>query len=409
MVNSWPMPQPARPLLLWISFLSLMSMGLQGGALGVAWLSMEESFDKTLEALGVLLAASTIGGLVVSFYGGRFIAKLGLGWVCLLGSVLSAACSLSMALAQQWTLVVVVMFFWGIGRAMLNTSVNTFVASHYQSRQMNWLHAIFGVGSTLGPLLVTFVVVDLNLSWRFSYFILTAIEVIVMILFFITLKEWTLKVKVSEAKNSPTLAQTLKLAPVWLGTALFVMHTGMQMSTGQLSNNLLVEERGIDPKTAGIWISMFWGFITIGRLTFGTFIDRLGAGVVLRFCTFGTVMAALLILWNAAPAMSFLGIALAGFTLAPVFPTSVSRIPAMVGSAHSPNAIGVEMAGAALGGALLPGFAGLFANRFGLSIIPVCLVVIALLQFGVHEALTQQEKRERRKGEREKEEAVSLL
>jgi fucose permease len=301
------MPQPTRPLLLWISFLSLMSMGLQGGALGVAWLSMEQSFDKTLEALGVLLAVSTIGGLIVSFYGGRFIAKLGLGWVCLLGSALSAACSLTMALAQQWALVVVVMFFWGIGRAMLNTSINTFVASHYQSRQMNWLHAIFGVGSTLGPLLITFIVADLNLSWRLGYFILTALEVVVMLLFFITLKDWRLRVRVTETKTTaPTLAQTLRLAPVWLGTLLFVMHTGMQMSTGQLSNNLLVEGRGIDPKTAGIWISMFWGFITIGRLTFGTFIDRLGAGVVLRFCTFGTVIAVLLILWNAAPAMSFL-------------------------------------------------------------------------------------------------------
>jgi fucose permease len=403
------MPQPTRPLLLWISFLSLMSMGLQGGALGVAWLSMEQSFDKTLEALGVLLAVSTIGGLIVSFYGGRFIAKLGLGWVCLLGSALSAACSLTMALAQQWALVVVVMFFWGIGRAMLNTSINTFVASHYQSRQMNWLHAIFGVGSTLGPLLITFIVADLNLSWRLGYFILTAIEGLVTLLFFITLKDWRLKVRVTETKTTaPTLAQTLRLAPVWLGTLLFVMHTGMQMSTGQLSNNLLVEGRSIDPKTAGIWISMFWGFITIGRLTFGTFIDRLGAGVVLRFCTFGTVIAALLILWNAVPAMSFLGIALAGFTLAPVFPTSVSRIPAMVGTAHSPNAIGVEMAGAALGGALLPGLAGWLSNQYGLSIIPVCLVAIALLQFFVHEALTQQEKRERRKEGREKEEAVSL-
>jgi fucose permease len=386
------MPQPTRPLLLWISFLSLMSMGLQGGALGVAWLSMEKSFDKTLEALGVLLTASTVGGLIVSFYGGRFIAELGLGRVCLLGSVLSAGCALLMGLAQQWTLVIVVMFVWGIGRALLNTSVNTFVASHYSSRQMNWLHAIFGVGSTLGPLLVTFIVADLSLSWRLSYFILAIVEGIVMLLFFMNLKDWSLKVKVAEAKVLPSLTQTLKLAPVWLGTLLFVMHTGMQMSTGQLSNNLFVQGRGIDPGIAGIWISLFWGFITIGRLTFGTFINRLGAGLVLRFCMLGTVLAALLIWWNAVPAMSFVGIALAGFTLAPVFPTSVSRIPAMVGSAHSPNAIGVEMAGAALGGALLPGLAGWLANQLGLEVIPVCLVTIALLQFAVHEALTRQER-----------------
>jgi fucose permease len=388
------MTQTTRPLLLWISFLSFIAIGLQGGALGVAWLSMEKSFDKTLESLGVLLLASTIGGLIISFYGGRLIAWLGLGWLCLAGSLSLFISLLLTGLASQWTILVASAFVWGVGRAAINTGVNTFVASHYASRQMNWLHAIFGVGSTLGPLLVTFIVVELNLAWQLSYFILAVLEGIVTLLFFITLKDWHLKVRVAETKVAPTLAQTLKLAPVWLGTALFVMHTGMQVSTGQLSNNLFVEGRGIDPKTAGIWISLFWGFITIGRLTFGTFIDRLGAATVLRFCTFGTILGALLVWWNAAPAMSFVGLALTGFTLAPVFPTSVSRIPSLVGSAHSPNAIGIEMAGAALGGALLPGAVGYLANQFGLATIPACFVAIALLQFVVHEALTRQERQQ---------------
>lgn len=383
--------QTNRPFLLWISFLSLMSMGLQGSALGVTWLSIEKDFNKTLEALGVLLTAGTIGGLIISFYGGRLIARLGLGWVCFLGSALSVLCGLAMGLAQHWYLLIVVMFVWGAGRSAINAGVNTFVASHYSSRQMNWLHAIFGIGSTLGPLLATFIITDLHLSWRVSYFLVTGLEIVVSLLFFITLKDWHLKVKVLETKLAPTLAQTFRLAPVWLGTLLFVLHTGMQMSTGQLSNNLLVEGRGIDPKIAGIWISLFWGFITLGRLTFGTFIDRVGIGVVLRYCTFATIIAALFIWWNAAPVMSFIGIALAGFTLAPIFPTVVSRIPLMVGSAHSPNAIGIEMAGAALGGSLIPGLAGWLANRFGLEVIPVCLVVIALLHFAINEALIRQE------------------
>jgi fucose permease len=400
------MIQPTRPLLLWISFLSFIGIGLQGGALGVAWLSIEQTFDKTLESLGTLLVVSTVGGLVISFYGGRFITWLGLGWFCFLGSVLLASSLLLTGLARDWSLVVFSMFVWGVGRAAINTGVNTFVASHYSSRQMNWLHAIFGVGSTLGPLLVTFIVVDLNLTWQFSYMILAILEIGIALLFFITLKDWHLNVRVKGTHITPTLAQTLRLAPVLLGTALFVTHTGMQVATGQLSNNLFVEGRGIDPKTAGVWVSLFWGFITIGRLTFGTFINRLGIATVLRFCTFGTILGALLVWWNVAPMMSFIGLALTGFTLAPVFPSSVSRIPSLVGSAHSPNAIGIEMAGAALGGALLPGVVGYVAERFGLSTIPACFVLIAVLQFVMHEALTREERRG--KEEREKEELASL-
>jgi fucose permease len=382
------MAQTTRPLLLWISFLSLMTMGLQGGALGVTWLSIEKSFDKTLEDLGFLLIVSTVGGLITNFYGGRLIAHMGLGWVCFLGSLLSAICSLFMGLAQQWYLVVLIMFVWGVGRAAINGGVNTFVASHYSSRQMNWLHAIFGIGSTLGPLLMTFLITYLNLSWRLGYFIFAALEVMVTLLFFITLKDWHLKAKVVEMKNTPALLQTLRLVPVWLGTALFVMHTGMQMTTGQLSHTLFVEGRGIDPKIAGLWVSLFWGFITMGRLFFAVFMD---GAKVLRFCMLGTVLGALLICWN-IPAISFLGIALTGFTLAPVFPTMVSRIPSLVGVAHGPNAIGIAMAGASLGGALLPGLVGWLAEQFGFNAIAFGLVVIGVLQFAIHEALTHRER-----------------
>ncbi len=387
------MTQTSRSLL-WISLLSFIAIGMQGSAFGVAWLSMQESFDKTLESLGVLLFASTLGGFVISFYGGRFIAWLGLGWFCLLGSSLVVVSSLLMGLGGAWYLIVLSSLVWGVGSTAINTGVNTYVASHYPSRQMNWLHAIFGVGATLGPLLVTFTVTDLHLSWRLSYFIFAVSAGILTLLFFFTLNHWHLKVRVAETRPAPTLPQTLKLVPVWLGTALFITHVGMQVSTGQLSNNLLVEGRGIDPKTAGLWVSLFWGFITIGRLTFGTFIDRLGPATVLRFCTFGTILGALLVWWNAAPVMSFIGLALIGFTLAPVFPTSVSRIPSLVGAAHSPNAIGIEMAGASLGGALLPGAVGYLAKQLGLGVIPACFVAIALLQFVTHEALTQQERRQ---------------
>jgi fucose permease len=386
-----------KPALLGIAFLSFASIGLQGGALSVAWLHMQATFGKTLESLGILLAAITIGGLVVNFFGGRIMDRLGIGWFCLLGGLSGAVGLLITGTTASWSGLVFAALLLGAGRAGINTGVNTFVAHRYATSRMNWLHAVFGLGSALGPLLVTFIAIELARPWQSSYLILAGFHLSVTMLFAVTLKHWRLATGQDENGTNvrgPSIGASLSLLPVWLGITLFVSHTGIQLSTGQLTNNLFVEGRNIDPKVAGIWISLFWGFITLGRLLFGPVIDRVGAAPVLRVCTFGTVIGALLLWWNPFETVSFLGLALMGFTIAPIFPTSVSRTPGLVGLEHAPNAIGFQMAGAALGSALLPGLVGFISDHLGLALIPPSLVLIALAQFTIHELVTRQETRQ---------------
>lgn len=386
-------------MLLGVAFFSFVSIGLQGGALSVAWLHMQETFGKTLESLGILLGVMTAGGLVVNFLGGRIMGRIGIGWFCLLGGLSGALGLLITGTTTNWNGLIFAALLIGVGRAGINTGVNTFVAHRYATSRMNWLHAVFGLGSALGPLLVTFIAIELARPWQLNYLILAGVHLSVTALFTVTLNHWRFATDQSEdgAKaRGPGIGASLSLLPVWLGIALFVSHTGIQLSTGQLTNNLFVEGRGIDPRVAGIWISLFWGFITLGRLLFGPIIDRVGAAPVLRACTLGTVLGATLLWWNPVETVSFLGLALMGFTIAPVFPTSVSRTPGLVGLEHAPNAIGFQMAGAALGTALLPGLVGFVSDHLGLALIPPCLVLIALAQFTIHELVTRQETRQRK-------------
>ena len=388
---------PAARLTLIIAFLSFIAIGLQGGAMNVAWLYMQDSFERSLESLGILLIAMTVGGLLVSFFSGRMIALWGLNRFCITGAALLSLSLLITAVTPFWSVLVVSAAIWGIGRAAINAGVNTYVAQNYPVSRMNWLHAIFGVGSTLGPLLVTLTVVQLGQSWQVSYLILAAVQFMVLLLFGLTFHAWKLDEDPSDDTRStplakPSMRETLSLLPVWLGTALFISHTGLQISVGQLSNNLLVEGRGIDPAVAGLWISLFWGFLTLGRLIFGSLIDHYGMARVLRLCTLISLVGAIFIWWNLLPAFSFIGIALAGFGLAPIFPSSVSRTPQLVGKRNSPNAIGIQMAGAALGGALIPGFIAYLGDNLGLSIIPISFIVVAVLQLLLHEFVSLQER-----------------
>lgn len=396
-------PLAARMTLM-IAFLSFIAIGLQGGAMNVAWLYMQDSFGRSLESLGILLIAMTMGGLVVSFFSGRMIALWGLNRFCVAGAALLSLSLLITALTPFWSIMVASATIWGIGRAAINAGVNTFVAQNFPVSRMNWLHAIFGVGSTLGPLLVTLTVVQLGQSWQISYLVLAAVQLIVLVLFGLSYHAWQLdesdattssgvaQSDKATALPAPSMRDTLSLLPVWLGTALFISHTGLQVSTGQLSNNLLVEGRGIDPSVAGLWISLFWGFLTLGRLIFGSLIDHYGTAPVLRLCTMLSLVGAVFIWWNLVPAFNFIGIALAGFGLAPIFPSSVSRTPRLVGKRHSPNAIGIQMAGAALGGALIPGLIAYLGDNLGLNVIPLSLIVVAILQLVLHEFVCLQER-----------------
>ena len=271
------------------------------------------------------------------------------------------------------------------------------MAHNYSTSRMNWLHAVFGVGATLGPLLVTLLVITLSRPWQLSYVSLAAFQIVIVALFAVTLRHWRLdsnsRGPAVPAGRGPSVRESLRLVAVRLGIALFALHTGLQISAGQLSNNLFVEGRGIEPGVAGLWVGLFWGFITLGRLLFGGVIDRVGVVPILRLSTIGTVIGGLLLWWNPSDAVSYLGLAVMGLTLAPVFPTSVSRTLGLVGPEHAPNTIGFQMAGSALGVALLPGLTGFLGDRFGLEIIPICLIFMALAQVLIHELITSNEQR----------------
>lgn len=393
------MSSKPRPLLLWIAFLSFVAIGIQGSALNVAWLYMQASFDKTLESIGVILLAGTLGGLVVSFFSGRILSFMTVGMMCLLATLVEIIALIAISITPYWWIFVFASLLLGIGRSGINVAMNTFVAEHYPASRMNWLHAIFGAGSTVGPLLVTYWVVTLANPWREAYVFIAAVQILVASLFLFTLQDWRLSDRQSKSEEPvtrPSFKSTLSLLPVWLGVGLFVCHVALQLCAGQLSNNLFVDGRGVDPRLAGLWISLFWGFITIGRLFFGMLIDKFKAAVVLRYCTLGTLAGALLLWLNPSETLSFIGLAIMGFTLAPIFPSSVSRTPALVGKAHSPNAIGFQMTGAGLGGALIPGFVAFLADNssLGLAIIPPAICLIALMQFLVHELLSAQERQQ---------------
>ncbi len=377
-----------------IGFLGFVAVGIPAAALGVAWAQMQRSYQVSLEALGLVLVALLLGRVLMSVYSGRLISLMGAGNFLLTGCLLMLAGLAGIALAPNFPAMILLHGLLSVGVSALNTGINIHAAANYSGGRMNWLHTGFGLGSALGPLVVTIIVFRLSLHWRWSYLVFLALQLCLTLLIARTRRAWQVTERQdAPARNIQPLRASLRLAPARFGILLFLLHGGIQAGTGTLGNSLLVDGRGVAADLAGLWISIYWAGLTLGRVLTALVVERIGNGRFLRASMALTIAGALLLWANLGESPSFAGIALIGFTLAPVLPLLLADTHQRVGPANAPNAIGLQIGSAGIGIALLPALAALLAERIGLETIGAYLFLIALLSFLTHEWLLALERR----------------
>jgi fucose permease len=386
------MKRNARVLLIGIAYSGFIALGLSSGLLGVAWPSMRASFGLSLDAVGTLLVAATAGSLLSSFSSGPIVSRIGAGRLLLVASVLSGVGLLGYSLAPTWWILVLIGVLSGMGGGAMDAGMNTYFAANHSASLMNWLHACFGLGATLGPVVMT-TVLNMGQSWRWGYVVAGVLQGLLALSFGLTLPQWQLtganspEAHSRSSVDSVRTADTLRLPTVWLGIALFFVLTGVEGTAGQWPYTLFTEGRGVAPNTAGMWVSIFWGSLTVSRIVSGFVVDRLGVVSSVRLCMTGVILGAAGVWWNVADVVGFLGLALIGFSLAPLFPLLISHTPRRLGAAHAPNAIGFQVAAAGLGLSLVPGLAGVLAESLGLEIIGPFLLLASIATFLLHEVI----------------------
>jgi fucose permease len=396
------MPQVSRPAnyrILLIAYLGFIVIGIPGGTLNIAWRYIQADLNLTFSALGTLLITTSVGGLFVSFYSGSIISRMGIGRFLLAGCVLCLTGYTGFVSASSWTVLILSGILLGFGTSSLINAFNTFVATNFRSSHMNWLHASFGIGSTIGPLIVTLLVIDSNRPWQSAYILIIAAFMTLIILILLTRNHWTVPDATQQQSKADTqvvpLHATLRLPAVWLAIGIFFFATGTEISTSQLTNTLFVDGRGYDAKIVGTWISTFWLCFTASRTLTGFFIDRVDYRIFLRLCMAGTMLGGMLIAVNIAPPVSFAGLLLMGITLAPIAPTLFSNIPQQMGMNHALNAMGFINAGAGLGLAFPPALASRMSELVGLEFIPPFLVIMTIITLGLHEWLLYRQNQKR--------------
>jgi fucose permease len=378
----------SNTILVSIAFATFIIIGMNAGLIGVAWPSIRDTCGVGDDAFGTLTLIAMLGSLAVSFYSGRGIERFGIGALLAVSCLVAAIGSLGTILAPSWWVLVAANLVSTLGVAALNPAINLHFAAHQSRGQMNWLHACFGLGATVSPALLAWIL-DAGYSWRWGYGIVIAAFAALALLLTMTLQRWPRPIAAGPREDSSLSHKargkgTLALPAMWLSIALFFVFTGMEATAGQWTYTLFTEGRGVPTAVAGKWVSVYWACMTIGRIFFGAVVDRVGAAILVPLCMVGIVCGATLIWVGAAPWLGLLGLSIVGLGLAPLFPVLTSTTPERLGSHHAANAVGYQITAVKLGLSAFPALAGALTERVDVHVIGPFLLAIAVATLALY-------------------------
>lgn len=383
-------------LLLTIIYLSFISLGLPDALLGSAWPTMYPEFGVPVSYAGVISMIISFGTILSSLQSDRLTRKLGTGKVTAISVAMTAAALFGFSVSHSFWALCLWAIPYGLGAGSVDASLNNYVALHYESRHMSWLHCMWGVGAALGPYIMGYVLAG-NRGWNAGYRYIAILQIVLTAILIFSLPLWKGRKKVSIEGNviedkALSLAEIIRIPGAKEVMLCFFCYCAIESTTGLWASSYLSLYKGVPAETAAGFASMFFIGITTGRAASGFITMKLNDVQMIRLgqLIIAIGIAALLILGGEA--ISLAGFILIGLGCAPVYPCIIHSTPAHFGADRSQAIIGVQMASAYVGTLLMPPVFGLIANHITAALLPLYLAVILVLMVWMHELLTKKTK-----------------
>jgi fucose permease len=375
------MPVPAL-FLLALTYLGFVSLGLPDSITGVVWPSVHRHFGIPHGHLGMLLTATGSGYLVSTMLAGRLLQAVGVGGL-LAGSCALVAVSLTgYALAPSWAWFVGSGVIAGLGAGAIDTGLNAYAARHFSARQMNWLHACWGVGASLGAMLTT-AILSAGLAWQWTYGSLAVVMAALTLTFMLSMRAWRdggvrqVEPATGDAVPPATFGQAVSHPVVWAQIGAFFIYTGVEMTAAQWAFTLLTQYRDLSGPVAGLIVTCYWSSLTAGRFGFGIVADRLGPRRLLGGAITAAMLGGLTFVLAPSSVMASAGLIMLGASLAPIYPGMMSQTPARLGRLAD-MAVGFQVGAAMLGSVFFPTLGGLLLQAYGHTWLNGMLGVLVL-------------------------------
>lgn len=380
-------------LLLIIIYLAFISLGLPDSLLGSAWPTMYQEFSVPVSYAGGLSMIIAAGTIISSLQSDRLTRKFGTGKVTAASVLITAVALFGFSISHSYAALCLWAVPYGLGAGSVDASLNNYVALHYASRHMSWLHCMWGVGASLGPYIMGYALTG-GQGWNMGYRYIAILQIALTAVLIFSLPLWKKEGNSDtgqadkEAASKPlSLRQIFNIPGAKEIMITFFCYCALEQTTGLWASSYLVLRRGLSAEAAAGFASLFFMGITAGRAFSGfltiklndTQMIRLGQGFIL----FGIVL--LLLPFGNAGSLS--GLILVGLGCAPVYPSIIHSTPEHFGADKSQALIGVQMSSAYVGTCFMPPVFGFIANHISVSLFPVYLLAILILMAVMHEKM----------------------
>ena len=377
-------------LLLGVIYLAFISLGLPDSLLGSAWPSMYGPLGVPMSFAGVISALISAGTIVSSLMSDRLTKRWGAGRVTAISVGLTAAALAGFSASASFWALCLWAVPYGLGAGSVDAALNNYVALHYASRHMSWLHCMWGLGATAGPYIMGCALTT-GMGWQGGYRIISVLQIALTLILIASLPQWKVRSGGAEEGDGSarplTLGEIVRIPGAKAVMLTFFCYCALEQTAGLWASSYLVLQRGVTPERAASFSGLFFIGITAGRALNGFLTLKLNDRQLIRLGQAIIAFGVLALLLPLGQGVSLAGLVLIGLGCAPIYPCVIHSTPDHFGAENSQAIIGVQMASAYLGVCLMPPLFGVLANHISTGLFPFFLLAVLLAMLLTHERL----------------------
>lgn len=389
-------------ILLFIIYLSFISLGIHSSILGVSIPVMQGEWEFPLFFGGIVSMIIVGGKTIASFLSSLTIKKFGTARVALASCLVTAATLAGFSLSPSYIWLAALALPLGLSAGTLDVGLNNYVALHFKAHHMNWLHSSWGVGATLGPLIMSWYFAH-TFSWRGGYNTVSLIQLFLAAVLFLSLPLWKKHQNITEIDETPkktsdnhdlkkktnnnSYGRIMSIPGVRYAFLTVFFYGAVELSMGLWGSSYLVKVKNMPIETGAFWMSFYYGGITAGRFLAGFFSFRFSNASLIRGGLVTASAGSFFLILPLSPVITGSAFILIGTGLAPVLPSMLHETPVRFGSEKTPDIIGYQMGFAFIGGALLPFLLGIVLQVTGMIFFPLFIILFVALMFYASERI----------------------
>lgn len=390
-------------LLLALIYLAFISLGLPDSLLGSAWPQMHLDLGAQLSMEGIISMLISCGTVISSLFSEKIIYKFGTGMISAVSTLLTAVALFGFSVSGNFYMLCFLAIPYGLGAGAIDAALNNYVALHFASRHMSWLHCFWGIGAAVGPYVMG-VAMSLGKGWRGGYLAISVIQLVLTIVLFAALPLWKINQEkneesITEKKEPKKLKEIFKIKGVAFVLIAFFCYCAVEQTTGLWASSYFVINRGLSNHTAASFVGLFYIGITGGRFLSGFIADKFGDKKMIRLGICGILIGVVFLLIPANQLFSsykmlkeifpLIGLGFVGFGCAPIYPSVIHATPDNFGKENSQAIIGIQMAFAYMGVIIMLALFGIISQYITIALFPIYIMLITLVMFIMSEKMNK--------------------